>query len=78
MRFLTYGDLGVENDRSVPYLLNKVKSGKYLFIFHNGDLAYDLDEVIAASVCSIGLNYCHNFNRKMAKKETGSWIWCTQ
>lgn len=38
-----YGDLGLVNGQSVPRLIKDVDEGKYDFIIHNGDFAYDLN-----------------------------------
>lgn len=38
-----YGDLGLVNGQSVPRLIKDVDEGRYDFIIHNGDFAYDLN-----------------------------------
>lgn len=38
-----YGDLGLVNAQSVPRLIKDVDEGRYDFIIHNGDFAYDLN-----------------------------------
>ena len=43
--FAVYGDLGVENSRSVPYIIKDVEDGRIDGVLHCGDLAYDLYEV---------------------------------
>lgn len=40
-----YGDLGFEDNWSLPYLKEDVKNDLYDAIFHVGDIAYDLDAV---------------------------------
>jgi len=40
-----FGDLGVENGRSVPQLLDEAQHGMYHAVFHIGDFAYDMDWV---------------------------------
>lgn len=43
-RLAVYGDLGYENEKSLPYLSEEVKDDKLDAIFHIGDIAYDLDD----------------------------------
>lgn len=39
-----YGDLGIQNDKSVPFLRKDVSKDMYDVIFHIGDIAYNLNE----------------------------------
>jgi hypothetical protein len=43
-RLAIYGDMGLENDKSLPYLKPLVQSSKIDAIIHNGDFAYDMHE----------------------------------
>lgn len=43
-RIAFYGDLGYENEQSLPYLRQDVQANMYDVIFHVGDLAYDLHD----------------------------------
>jgi hypothetical protein len=38
-----YGDMGLENERSLPLLIADVEAGRINGVLHVGDLAYDLD-----------------------------------
>jgi hypothetical protein len=40
-----FGDLGLDNGRSVPRLTDDVNAGMYDAILHVGDFAYDMYEV---------------------------------
>lgn len=44
-RFAIYGDLGFQNEQSLPYLTDDVENNTLDVIFHIGDFAYDLHEV---------------------------------
>ena len=46
--FAIYGDLGYQNEESLPYLSKDVQKDMYDVIFHIGDFAYDLNEVSVA------------------------------
>ena len=43
--FAVYGDFGLQNARSLPYLKREVLEGKINGVLHCGDIAYDLHEV---------------------------------
>ena len=43
--FAVYGDFGLQNARSLPYLKREVLEGKIDGVLHCGDIAYDLHEV---------------------------------
>lgn len=43
-RLAIYGDLGFQNEESLPYLSKEVEKDMYDTVFHIGDLAYDLHE----------------------------------
>ncbi|KAI2803400.1 Acid phosphatase type 7 [Blomia tropicalis] len=43
-KFAIYGDLGYQNEQSIPYLKQDVEKEMYDVIFHVGDMAYDLHE----------------------------------
>ena len=40
-----FGDLGIENGRSIPQLKDEAQRGMYHAVFHIGDFAYDMDSV---------------------------------
>ncbi|XP_067120071.1 acid phosphatase type 7-like [Centruroides vittatus] len=42
-KLLIFGDLGLRNARSMPSLEREVWSGKWNLLFHNGDIAYDMN-----------------------------------
>jgi len=41
--FAVYGDMGLDNERSLPRLIADVDSGRINAVLHVGDLAYNLD-----------------------------------
>lgn len=41
-RFAVYGDLGLEEARSLPFLIEEQQAGLIDLILHSGDMAYDL------------------------------------
>ena len=43
--FAVYGDFGLENARSLPYLWKEVSEWQISAVLHCGDIAYDLHEV---------------------------------
>ena len=47
-RFAIYGDMGIENEVSLPFILADVEMNMYDVIFHVGDFAYNLYEVIVS------------------------------
>ena len=44
-RMLVFGDLGVHNGVTIPYLIREVDNGTVDILFHNGDFAYNFDDV---------------------------------
>ncbi|KAL0829461.1 hypothetical protein ABMA28_004226 [Loxostege sticticalis] len=44
VRIAIYGDMGVNNSMSLPFLLKDVEQEKYDLILHVGDFAYDMNE----------------------------------
>lgn len=44
--FAVYGDFGLENARSLPYLVKDTLEGGIDAVLHCGDIAYDLFEVL--------------------------------
>ncbi|XP_059062839.1 acid phosphatase type 7-like [Achroia grisella] len=44
LRIAIYGDMGVNNSMSLPYLKEDVAEDKYDMILHVGDFAYDMNE----------------------------------
>ena len=42
---IVFGDLGLENGRSIPSLIQEVDQKNVDVIFHNGDLCYEFQEV---------------------------------
>ena len=51
LTFAVYGDLGLENARSLPYLKKEVEYGHIDGVLHCGDIAYDLYEVSYITEC---------------------------
>ena len=51
LTFAIYGDLGLENARSLPYLKKEVEYGHIDGVLHCGDIAYDLFEVSYITEC---------------------------
>ena len=51
LTFAIYGDLGLENARSLPYLKKEVEYGHIDGVLHCGDIAYDLYEVSYITEC---------------------------
>ena len=45
-RLAVFGDLGVENAKSVPMLSHDAQNSLYDAIIHIGDFAYNMDSVI--------------------------------
>ena len=43
--FIVFGDLGVENGVSTPYLIREAKDNLYDFMCLIGDFAYDMSDV---------------------------------
>ena len=44
--FAVYGDFGLENAHSLPYLKKDVTEGRIDAVLHCGDIAYNLHEVL--------------------------------
>ena len=49
--FAVYGDFGLQNARSLPYLKKDVAEGRIDGILHCGDIAYNLNEVVINKMC---------------------------
>ncbi len=45
-KMLLYGDMGVHPGAIIPYINSEAINGTADLVFHNGDLAYDLGDVI--------------------------------